>query len=128
MFTEADRVQIRKYLGYGLLNGFYSNVEAKISSVQSIADGGSAVDDSTELYVKQLITKLQAIDSKLEQYWCYMESIMTDGKIKVDVARAMQALKMEGRRLVKRLAVVLSLNNPETDAFSGGIPQYDPWC
>ena len=119
-FTEADRVQIRKYLGFAAI---YIQAEPllenAISAVQAVTDpGGSRPDNTTELDIKSLLVKLQAVDAKLDDLDCLGTAQV--GKIAIDPVRGQIAVRMRGRELVGRLANALALNGPIRDVFSPG--------
>jgi hypothetical protein len=122
-YTEADYVQIRKYLGYNIKTGMlFPNINSVITETQSVADGGIYPDDSAEIEVKALILELRGIDASLAQFRRSSMSVLVDGKIHNDFVRAIQVNKMEGRRLVGRLCDLLNLDKPLFDAFSPREP------
>jgi len=121
-FTEADRVQIRKYLGFAAI---YLQAEPllenAITAVQAVTDpGGTRPDNSTELEIKSIIVKLQAVDAKLDEIDCL--GTAQTGKIIIDPVRGQMAVAMQGRRQVARLAFMLSLNGPLRDVYSAAPP------
>lgn len=117
-FSEEDRVQIRLYVGASaLFLQAWPALENAITTVQSIAEGGTRPDDSTETLVKGLVTKLQAVDTRLEELQTEMEAGKVD-ELGVDPARATAVVKMNGRILVGRLCRTLGLKGPLADVFS----------
>jgi hypothetical protein len=117
-FNESDRVSIRRLMGFSA-NFLQADprLENAISSVQSIADGGTRPDNSTELAVKSTVTSLIAVETKLAA----LMDIATVGnvdEVKVDAARADALLCKNGRRLVTSLSVLLGLRGPRRDIFS----------
>jgi hypothetical protein len=116
-FTEADRVQIRQYVGWSaIFLQFQPLLESAITTIQSIADGGIRIDNSTELLVKSLLTQLQAVDSSLLNFDCLGTNQV--GNIQQDNIRARMVVMQWGRVLVGRLCTVLSLEGPIADCYS----------
>ena len=61
-WAEADRAVIRHYLGFSAL--FLQadpRLEAAIGAVQSLADGGTRPDNSTELQIRGWLAKLAVV-------------------------------------------------------------------
>jgi len=120
-FTEADRVQIRQYVGWtAIFLQAQPLLESAITTIQAKADGGNMVDNSTELLVKGLIIQLQAVDAKLFQIDCLGANQV--GNIQQDNIRARMVVQQYGRMLVGRLCTVLSLEGPISDCFSSLPP------
>ena len=120
-FTEADRVQIRQYVGWSAIFLQYQPLlESAITTVQAKADGGSRDDNSTELLIKGLIVQLQAIDAKILNTDCLGTNQV--GNIQQDNIRALMIDRQNGRMLVGRLCTVLSLEGPLSDCFSSLPP------
>lgn len=116
-FTESDRVAIRRYLGFaGIFLEADPSLENAITTIQSVADGGTRPDNTSELAVKSYLTDLAAIEVKLKALWDCL-GLGQVNKIVVDPLRAMLGLKTEGRRLVGYLADTLS-TRPVRDVFS----------
>lgn len=123
-FTEADRAQIRQYVGWtAIFQQAQPLLESAITTLQAKADGGNMVDNSTELLVKGLITQLQAVDAKLFQIDCLGTNQV--GNIQQDNIRARMVVQQYGRMLVGRLCTVLSLEGPISDCFSS-LPSGPP--
>lgn len=121
MFTESDRVSIRNYLGFGALwLQADPRLENAITTVQSVADGGTRPDSSTETAIKAVITDLQTIDARLKDLWIQMQAGAVD-EVKVNPARGAALLRSEGRRLVHRLARHLD-TYPRSDIYSSATP------
>ena len=115
--TEADRVLIRQYVGWSaIFLQFQPLLESAITTIQSQADGGTRVDNSTELLVKKLLVELQQVDAKLLEFDCL--GTMVVNKIQQDNIRARMVIMQWGRVLVGRLCTVLSLEGPITDCYS----------
>lgn len=121
MFVEADRVQIRQYLGY---SDTYlqadPRLESAITNVQSIADGGTRPDNSTELLVKSIVVKLQNIDLAIDRLDDQQGGVAV-GTIRVDSARELGRLRMKGRMYAHRLARVFD-TAVHFDAFGSQPP------
>lgn len=116
-FTEADRVQIRQYVGWSaIFLQYYPLLESAITTIQTVADGGVRADNSTELLVKSLLVQLQAVDAKLANIDCLGTNQV--GNIQQDNIRARMVVLQYGRMLVGRLCTVLSLEGPISDCFS----------
>lgn len=116
-FTEPERVQIRRYLGCSrlYLQGDH-RLESVMTSVQSIADGGSAPDGSTEDLIRATLADLAALEGSMKALWAQAQALDADG-LKIDAARAMAVLRAEGRRLVGCIADQLEFH-PRRDVFS----------
>src|SRR3972149_11354105 len=119
-FTEAERVQIRRYVGYPM-DRLYVKLEAAICRVQASTEPGSYTiggqsflnagiyaTNNVELFIRGLLTNLATIEASLVALWDTQEAGQVDS-IKVDPARATIVLRMEGRRLVGQLAGALGL-------------------
>jgi len=116
-FTEADRVLIRQYVGWSaIFQQFQPLLESAITTIQSVADGGIRIDNSTELLVKSLLADLQKVDAKLLDFDCLGTNVVN--KIQMDNIRARMVVQQWGRTLVGRLCTVLSLEGPLSDCYS----------
>jgi hypothetical protein len=114
--TEAERVQIRKYLGFSrLFLQIEPRLESVITTVQSIADGGSAPNNTTELEIRARLADLAALETALKDLWTQAQALDADG-LKIDVARAISSLRNEGRRMVGYIADALEIS-PKRDVF-----------
>ena len=117
-FTEADRVEIRYYVGAAaLFLQAWPALENAITSVQAESDGGTRPDNTTELKVKAIITELQAIDVRRTTLRTRYEAGKVD-ELDVDPVRAGLAARMDGRIAVGRLCRTLGLKGPLADVFS----------
>jgi hypothetical protein len=124
-FLESDRVQIRQYLGFGALFLQLDNrLESAINSIQSIADGGTRPDSSSEVALKAIVTKLQAVDSAIDALSVQQGAHEVD-EIKLDSARETLRLRMVGRQYVGRLARMLD-TAPRSDCFATVPTLYGP--
>jgi hypothetical protein len=120
-FTEAERVQIRRYLGFSRLRTQYNPLlESAITSVQSEANGGSLPTADTETLIRSLLASLVTLESKLVTLWSQAAALAVD-EVKVDPVRAAMFLRSEGRRLVTALSHALD-TPPRADVFSSTAP------
>jgi hypothetical protein len=122
-YTEANRVQIRKYLGAGSVYlQLFPKLENAITATQSIADGGVRPDNSTETEVLSYVTKLQTIEVRLEELQIQM-AVTQAGKDEVTLnnAQGVSLLRKEGRRMVGVISRMLACA-PVFDFFSGQAP------
>lgn len=119
-FLEADRVQIRIYVGYSAT--FLQadpRLESAITYCQSTSDGGSRPDNSTELAIRQVIAQLQSVDQQITNLQPLYGALGV-GTIKIDVARQNAMLRKDGRALVHRLCRFFDVA-PYSDIF-GSAP------
>lgn len=118
-YTEADRVKIRRWLGFSALYlQADPRLENAIKATQSVADGGTRPDDTTVLAIKDYLTKLDGI----EVQWLKLtvEGGMQAGKVDelgVDPLRGFAGLKQVGRLYVGWIADALS-TRPHRDVFT----------
>jgi hypothetical protein len=116
-FTEGERVQIRRYLGYSRLYlQSDSRLESVMTSIQSQADGGSSPDSATEDLIRSLLDDLTELQKNMKALWTQAQALDADG-LKIDVARAVAVLRSEGRRLVGEIADQLEVH-PRRDVFA----------
>lgn len=125
-YTESDRVQIRNYLGFASLYlQADPRLESAITASQATSDtGGTRPDNSTELFAKALVVKLQAIDTALDDMTGTFGATKVD-EISVDTARETARLRMHGRMYVHRLARIFD-TFPHSDIFSSAPPDVYP--
>jgi hypothetical protein len=117
VFSESQRVQIRRYLGYSRLNlAMDPRLESVLTTVQSVADGGSFPDSSTEDLIVATLASLVSLESKMVLLWDQAQAVDADG-LKIEVPRAMIMLRMEGRRLIGIISDTLEVK-PKRDVFS----------
>lgn len=116
-FSEADRVKIRIYLGFGSL---YLQVDPRlenaITAIQSTADGGTRPTSDAEMAAKATIVELVDIDARIKALREQQAATELVGEMRLDAAREAQRLRQEGRTLVHRLARMLD-TFPRADAF-----------
>lgn len=117
-FTEPERVKIRRYMGWppGKTEPRY---DSQITYAQSVSEGGSMPDGSTETEIRGILAALAAIETRLAGLWDVQEAGKVD-ELAVDPARGTVMLRSEGRRLVKNMAKCL---NAEVlyDSFSPSL-------
>lgn len=116
-WTEADRVKIRSALGAGAVYlQQFPRLEAVITAVQSVADGGSRPDNSTETAIRANLANIDTLNQRLSALWGQAQ--VGDAKgVSLDAARGAAMLRMEGRRQVHLIAAALSIR-PLRDVFS----------
>lgn len=118
-FIEADRVKIRKWLGFAAIYLMSDpRLENAITSIQAISDGGSRPNDTTVVAVKDYLTKLDSI----EVQWLLLvsEGGMQGGQVdelKIDPLRGLQGLCKIGRMYVGFIADALA-TRPHRDVFT----------
>jgi hypothetical protein len=128
-YTEADRVQIRHFMGAGTtFLQLFPKLENAITVTQSVVDGGTRPDNSTELYLKSVITDLQAVESKLKDLHIQVQVVEANQKeIVLNVAQGVYLLRSEGRRMVGNLSRLLACA-PVYDCFSSQAPSSDDFA
>jgi len=128
-YTESNRVDIRKYLGAGsVFLQLFPKLENAITASQSTADGGVQLDDSVETLVLSLITKLDAIELKLENLHCQVQVVSANkNEIVLNTAQGIFLLKSEGRRQIGVLSRVIACS-PLYDYFSSQQPSNDDFA
>ena len=93
-----------------------------MTAVQSIADGGTRPDNSSELAIRSYMLDYANVNTNLQSLWNKALATQVD-TIKIDTLRAMALLRSEGRRTVGRVAHTLGVT-PRFDVFS--TPTYNP--
>ena len=113
-YTTAEEVKIYRYLGRSpTLRNNETRFSSAITSTLSTADGGAWPDNTVELSVRALLASIDAIEARRAQLWEIVEAGEVD-EVKVDAARAGQALHAERRRLIIDLCNILALDPRET--------------
>jgi hypothetical protein len=115
-FTSAEIVKIHRYMVWPL---GWPEYAAIVVSKQSTTDGGTMTDGALETETRSILTQIASVEARLQAYWEQMEAGRVD-EINVDSARAMGALRSEGRRLVRNLGWALNAK-PLGDPFSGSV-------
>ena len=156
-YTELDRTYVRRYVGYGAIFLVSEpRLEAAITNTQSVAEGGARPDSSTENFLKGLIygaaavagagvtpggaaqnvtftqpalQGLLGIESLLQTPW-QISYVLSADEAKIDPARGVLLLKMEGRRLCHAMARMLGMKGVRADVFSSSpvILDDDPFA
>lgn len=126
-FTEAERVQVRRWLGVpAIFVQAEPRLESAITTVQSTADGGSRADNSTELAIRGWLSDLATLETKTKGLWDIFLGTSV-GDVSADAVRGMQALRSEGRRIVGHIGDALS-HPPVRDVFAPARAQpYPPF-
>ena len=116
-FTEAERVQIRRFLGYPAVHqGEGRSLNSSIAAVQAAGDGGLMADNSTEVAVRGFLANLAALEAQIAQLWESMLASKIE-TIEIDPARGLFALYADARRLVGHISDALDVR-PVRDVFS----------
>jgi hypothetical protein len=115
---ESDRAYLRHALGFGSI--FLQQdpiLENALTAIQSIADGGTRVDSSTETLVKGWATDLQTVEGMLKNLWPQAQMAKAD-ESGIDAFRGRAMLCAEGRRIVGYICRACGLTGPRSDVFS----------
>src|SRR6185312_3737480 len=149
MYLEQDRVWIRHYVGFGAIYlQAEPRLESAITATQSIADGGSRPDSSTENYIKSLIYGAAAvtgpwtgvtpgpapqntafttpflrglieIESNINRLDAFVGALKVDqDATSLDTVRETKRLRMSGRVMCHHLARMLGMKGVRADMFS----------
>jgi hypothetical protein len=122
-FTEAHRVQIRRWLGYSTLYlSADPSLEQNITAVQAVADGGSKPDASSELAVRSYLDSLEKLNLKLDELAIEEIEADTVDEVKIDAARGSLAVRSRMRLYVGHISDVLSVR-PRRDVLSPSHPR-----
>lgn len=120
-FSESERVQIRRWLGYSRMYASFNPIlESVITNAQASGDGGSMVDNSTELAVRGWLTELGTIETRMKELEDQMQAHKL-GNLTVDPLRALAGLRSLGRQYVGHLSDALSAPL-KRDVFSPAVP------
>lgn len=120
-FTEAQRVRIRHFLGFGALwLQAYPRLENAITHIQAVADGGDRPDNSSKAAMEVLIADATTVETSLRALWCYAEVAGKQEEATIDPFRGAIMLRAEGRRIVYAMARLLGMVGPIADVFSSG--------
>jgi hypothetical protein len=104
-FTEDQKVKIRKYLGFSKLFASANPLlEGAIGAIEELNDGGAAVNDMTDA-----LTKISTIESQITTAQSVLLAWEVTGEIKVDAARALQALRKEGQTMINTLSFAFGI-------------------
>lgn len=116
-YTEAERVQVRLYMGY-MYAVDYPSRESLITRTLAITDGGAMPDSSTETMVRGILAELAVVETQRQALRTTADAGDVD-ELRTDAPRGGMYLRQEGRILVKRLARIIG-DTPLYDAFSPG--------
>lgn len=113
-FTDAEKAQIRKWLGFPALFHYRDpRLESAIHAVEVLADGGA-----TEEQIRGLLAKLAAVETAIDEVAECVGTVKVNG-VEVDQARAQLLHERRGRRYVGQLSVALGF---------GGWVMRDPFA
>ena len=120
-WTEAERVQIRRWLGFpAIYTQAEPRLETALDAVLAIgADGGTRPDNSTQVAIQGWLTQLAAIETQWLTYLKQMQaSEVAKGAVKIDALRGLAGLKQIGRMYVGHMADALGLTKIPRDVFT----------
>lgn len=117
MFSNAQRIKIRKYLGWPAFRAASTVLESAIDAV------GGDVDGQTE--VEAVLTKLATIETEIDSlHSIALAKKVEESELNPDRYRDLRAA---GRRECQQLAILLN-TEVVRDAFSGGSMSFQvPW-
>ncbi|MEO8095793.1 MAG: hypothetical protein ABI632_12805 [Pseudolysinimonas sp.] len=127
-YTEAERVQVRRWLGYpAVYSQSFRGLEDSLDRSLSIAQGGVHTDNSTELAVRGYLANLATIEASWLAYLTQME-VDTADENRIDSLRGLAGVKQIGRMYVGFLADTLD-TRPLRDVFMPAVadPQGGAW-
>lgn len=155
MFSELDRTYIRRYIGVGAtFVQAVPLVEQAMTAVQSIADGGSRPDASTENEIKGIVYGTAAVTGtagvtpggasttgttfsqpalrgllQIEAAIAFQDALVgaseAEGDAKIDPYREMARLRNEGQRMCNRIAKMLGMRRVFAKIFFAGAGDDD---
>lgn len=107
--SDANKAQVRRYLGYPDINR---------SSHSGLENAMTALSSEGETVVTGVLTQLDTIQTSLQGEWAYLR-VQRAEDVTLNSAGALRALRAEGRRLAEELAATLDVQ-VNRDIFSGG--------
>ena len=110
--SAAQRVSVRRYMGYPL-----SPLDTDLENAMSNVDAAGA---ASEAELVTVLTALASVETQISALHEAMVAVQID-KIRIDPARALITLYMDGRRWVQVLRSLLGMP-PRRDVFSA--PEY----
>lgn len=114
-FTSTERDRIREWLAFArIFQDADPQLEAAISAVQAVGDGGTQPDNATELRIRGYLTALAALDTSIDEQLGCVGTVKV-GNIEQDKARAVLMIERRQRVYVGRIADALSIK-PYRDA------------
>lgn len=122
-FTETERVQIRRWLGFpALFLQQNPRLESAMTAVQSIADGGARPDSTTEVAIRGYLATLATYEARWADMREAFEASKTD-ELVTDHARAQMMLERTMRIYVGHIGDALD-TSPARDVFTPKSPLY----
>ena len=130
-WTEAQRVSVRKWLGFG--NQFIQadpRLEIALDAILALADGGVRPDNSAQLAIIGYLTQLDGqpgpgqppTSSSIEGQWLAQLQMLAvgeaDGETKLDALRALTGIARIGRFYVRQICFSLGFQKPLVDVFA----------
>lgn len=130
-WTEAQRVSVRKWLGFG--NQFLQadpRLEIALDAILAIADGGTRPDNSAQLAIIGYLTLLDGqpgigqppTATSIEGQWLQQLQMLpvgeADGETKLDASRALPGVARIGRFYVRQICYSLGFKKPLVDVFA----------
>lgn len=120
-FTDAERVQIRRFMGGSFLFIYHDNrLESAMTTVETLPDSGATEDYITDT----LLVRLAAVETALAANHCRLAALDAD-EVKIDAVRAQLALRAEGRRYSSQLAHALGFKSVLRDCWAASEPNAD---
>jgi hypothetical protein len=124
MLSQQDRVNVRHFLGYAaIFKQEDPRLEGAMTAIQSVSDGGSQPDSSSENALRSMVADALTVECSLKSLWTQMQ-VGKAGTTIIDALRGMGGLRMEGRRIVNGISAILS-TWPRRDIFSGATVNAD---
>jgi hypothetical protein len=119
-FTTAEKLAIKKWLGFSLFQNSDFRIDQAILAVQSTTDGGTQPDDSAVTEVRKQLGYLAQVEAR--QLDLHLQaSVGTVDEIEVDAARGDIMLRQLGRQYIAVISGILGLA-PYRDVFSPVTP------
>lgn len=124
-WTEAQRVSVRKWLGYG--NIFLqadARLETALNAVLATTDGGTRPDSSAQTAIIGYITFLdQTLEPQMQGLVPSFQVKSADGDqkgsaVELDAIRGLIGLNKLGRMYVRLICYSLGFTRPLRDVFS----------
>lgn len=104
-FTNTEKDLLRTYMGFPKLWSQANSVfETIMDTIDGINDGGA-----TEASIRAILTKLAAIETKLDVNSNLMLAHEVTDEVKYDGGRNAMLLRSEGRKLIQQLSIRFSI-------------------
>lgn len=119
-FTDAERVQIRRWMGGSFL---FINIDQRLeSAIDTVENLPETPTGQTEAYIRDtLLVRLDAAFTELSKLESKLLALNID-EVKVDPVRAVASLRSVGRTYSQQLAHSLGFNSVLRDAWAMGSP------